>query len=1164
MEKLSSEVLKNIQSLYEKSKQNEEFEFIIRSDSIKNTNIGFIKYERLLNYLKYRNTISPNPKIVTTETLDINFSSDSLTGIRATITGIENINNILAKFGNMEDETSFFNKAIDIDSATLMEKKKEAGNTIDIDEYSTRVRLSKESPIDKSSKLFEKIKEEENGKFNYRFKHRISLLVVDDQNEKISIDLTSVRQSPKRNILNTKNKTYEVEVELMKKKNNSNSKSLTKLYEEVHKIIKVMERTQYLIPTSEKRNILIYYADLMGTKSTKSLDGRKPVSLEKENVKKDLPNKYMVTDKADGNRHFLIIFKKRVYLISFNMNVIFTGIELKNEDYHGTILDGEYLIISGAFVFLAFDCLFHKREDVRKNPKMIERLRAADDTIANCFVFKNHKNFDFNEKLPETKTIQNLSEHLKTRLKNYMSNLNNDIQHSSKFPLIRRKYFADITGIDSGEIFAYASVIWNSYVLDSSVGCPYHLDGLIFQPQQQAYITAKKHPNNKYPDYKWKPREHNSIDFYVTIDSKKNGEQNIYYDNTITPDSPEKPYKIIYLHVGKKEQGNKDQIPVPFMEKTRKHIAHIFLQDNEARDENGFIIQNKSIVEFTYDSNPKTPQAYRWIPRNIRFDKTERLEMGIKEYGNYFTVAKNVWETIHNPLTIEDIENLGKGIDLKASEKKDTSIITKSKDGYYQNIVTIAIPMKRFHNFIKSNMIKIYCSKKYFGKDVSVLDLACGRGGDIDKMMRAKISSYVGVDIDKNNLLNNIDGAIVRFNQMKRKMKKGVPRMVFIQGDAGALLNVESQQKALTYMTKKNNELMLSELEGKKFDVINCQFAVHYLLKDDLTWNNFITNINTYLNEGGLLLLTTFDASRVDELFKDGSVRYDAPFTNSSGKTMNLFTIKKQYDSTKKLKTKKGIEYFGTGNAISYTNILMFTEDTYHTEYLVDKYFIYNELKEKCNMELVETNLFENDYSLHEKFFKMSRDNSIDEFQRKRFTELSNFYDMKDQINVASHKLMRLNRYYVFRKKKQQPTKGGKKIVECLAERTSKYKKHFQNECFLVDPRLKNKYSFISSLHSALKEANIAEKNIPIQKYFLNKRLVASEYEDIKMSKKNIDKIVDSFGVNITTIINGRKRLYKKSNEDTENKSSIYIVKNKSDEKNYYRYVRNITGKTLF
>ena len=49
------------------------------------------------------------------------------------------------------------------------------------------------------------------------------------------------------------------------------------------------------------------------------------------------------------------------------------------------------------------------------------------------------------------------------------------------------------------------------------------------------------------------------------------------------------------------------------------------------------------------------------------------------------------------------------------------------------------------------------------------------------------------------------------------------------------------------------------------YDRFNCSFAIHYLLSDDNSWNNFSENINMYLRDGGYFIFETFDGDRIKE-----------------------------------------------------------------------------------------------------------------------------------------------------------------------------------------------------------------------------------------------------------------------------------------------------------
>ena len=96
---------------------------------------------------------------------------------------------------------------------------------------------------------------------------------------------------------------------------------------------------------------------------------------------------------------------------------------------------------------------------------------------------------------------------------NFYSLLNHDIDQSTSVPLIRRKYYMASLGIKNYEIFKYSVEFWNKYERDGSIKFPYILDGLVYHPLVQTYNVNMQ--ESKYHEYKWKPPNKNSIEFYI-------------------------------------------------------------------------------------------------------------------------------------------------------------------------------------------------------------------------------------------------------------------------------------------------------------------------------------------------------------------------------------------------------------------------------------------------------------------------------------------------------------------------------------------------------------------------------------------------------------------------------------------------------------------------
>ena len=69
-----------------------------------------------------------------------------------------------------------------------------------------------------------------------------------------------------------------------------------------------------------------------------------------------------------------------------------------------------------------------------------------------------------------------------------------------------------------------------------------------------------------------------------------------------------------------------------------------------------------------------------------------------------------------------------------------------------QEIRTLSetIFIKRMNNFIKSLLIKEAVGRR---RDLSVLDLCCGMGGDLEKWQKVSVGHYVGSDLSRNSVI---------------------------------------------------------------------------------------------------------------------------------------------------------------------------------------------------------------------------------------------------------------------------------------------------------------------------------------------------------------------------------------------------------------------------
>lgn len=147
-----------------------------------------------------------------------------------------------------------------------------------------------------------------------------------------------------------------------------------------------------------------------------------------------------------------------------------------------------------------------------------------------------------------------------------------------------------------------------------------------------------------------------------------------------------------------------------------------------------------------------------------------------------------------------------------------------------------AINIRKVNNFIKACLIR-----KYVKKGDSVLDLGCGKGGDLPKYQKAGISEYHGVDVAD----VSINDAKVRLKDMRCRF-----RTTFDVFDS-------------------YNEVMSLQ---KQFDVISSQFSFHYAFSSCESFKIAARNVATHLKLGGYFILTIPSKEAIVEKYKAGKL----------------------------------------------------------------------------------------------------------------------------------------------------------------------------------------------------------------------------------------------------------------------------------------------------
>lgn len=1021
----------NINKLIKSYGTNNEFEVSVFSNKETSSHLLTLEKFNDLNSVLSKITTKNKPEYATekTQILDVimstrdsNVDVKKITNYRISIEGLETINKYMSMLHGRKNHlvigvlASFYYETREKkdNKITLMKKTKNVSDYITLEDIYMRIKLDTEEDIT-DNEIKKLIKIQKNWKpelytIIYRYKERTSHYILKDKNI-FRIDLTTVKSSNVINHIESSAPNYEIEIEC-------EIKDKTKFKEELFGIcefvIKSIQGSNYIITKSLSDAVLNKYRELlMIDKSKTNLYARQPVSLEVQHLVDNLPNKYSVTDKADGDRGFMLIYDARCYLISTNLIVRDIGIEVDSK-LSGSILDGEFIFIPkyNRYLFMAFDCLKYGDLNVRDETRFSTRLEYADKIvyqINKCGY--THKSV-YDSKI-DLNNIDKVSEFYKKGLIDFFSDINKNLESKSNVVLVRRKYFMEALGIKDNEIFKYTWLMWKTITTDPDLKYPYHQDGLIYHPNEQKYIVEVD--KSKYSEYKQKPPNMNSIDLYTVFEKdKKTGKVLIVYDNSLQDTLKNRPYIIANLYCGLFSKGVEK--PVLFGDDIGVSQAYLFLgDDGMARTKDGKQILDNTVVEYYFNLELDLPNQYKWVGMKTRWDKTESVQKFGRRYGNAQRTAYAVWRTITNPILMTDFANLSSDTDyikyfkqFQARINFDIVRAEKKQNIYFQKKEKMIDDMKQFHSWIKSNLIYTYMLYRY-NDDIQckVLDFGCGRGGDINKFYYTEVELYVGIDPDYEALVDSADGAISRYKNIK-KGKERFPPMFFIQANAGVYLQYDEQMRVLG---KMNQDMRINfdkffTWDGKKtiFDRANCQFAIHYLLADSEMWDNFCANLNMYLREGAYFVFTTFDGNKVKEMLKD--VDKYTEYYDEGGEKKVLFELVKKYDDNSKEPL---------GNALDVHMGWLFDEGVYQTEYLVYPEFITKSLKEKCSMELVETYDFESIFNDNKEFLEIASKEE-EGMSRKFFQNIYKFYTPTD-INSKCYNYSFLNRLYVFRKK---------------------------------------------------------------------------------------------------------------------------------------------------
>jgi len=160
--------------------------------------------------------------------------------------------------------------------------------------------------------------------------------------------------------------------------------------------------------------------------------------------------------------------------------------------------------------------------------------------------------------------------------------------------------------------------------------------------------------------------------------------------------------------------------------------------------------------------------------------------------------------------------------------------------------------LRNFNNWVKSMLIGDYVERvkkqnESSKKKITVLDLCCGKGGDLLKWKIGGIDYLVCADIAE----TSVQQCEQRYKDMKHRSHSERRRHDAFEAE---FITADCTKDVLKTKYKKKDI---------QFDLVSCQFSFHYCFESYAQVDRMLQNISECLRPGGFFIGTTPDANRI-------------------------------------------------------------------------------------------------------------------------------------------------------------------------------------------------------------------------------------------------------------------------------------------------------------